>query len=1092
MIAGAGSAFGQSGFVTSNGQKLPGATVTATVAGKTFTTVTDTDGHYVFPLLPDGVAAVGVEITGFEKLQQQVNYATAKGPVNFTLQFRQSDVARRIEQYARRTVAGGGGGNAAAGGAGRGAEGTLQLEQEVQNAGMGGGDQSFGNSSGGQISNNSGTRESYLVSGSMSPGMVPGQQPDSGPDMRGFGGGAGDIASQGGGANVFGASGGGDGQSGPGFSGGPPGGGGFGGGPGGGRFGGGGRGGFGSGPGRGFPPPGGVFGNRRRRTQQIHGQLSYTLTNSAVNAKPFSLNGLDVPQASYAQNRFSFIVGGPLVLPKIIKDPKTQFFLTYFGTRASNPDLFVETVPTIAERNGNLSAANALIYQPGTSTVFLGNQIPSSLLNPISLGLLNYYPRPNQTGSANNYQTETVNAANTDNLGLRVQRSITSKDRLSVNFQFTNRSGTTAQWYGASDQTSGYGENVQLQWTRNLSGAAISNAQVRFNRNTAQMTPYFANGTDVAAELGIPGTSSNPLNYGPPTLTFTNFSSLSDSTASLVRNQAQSGTESISWLRGTHSITLGVSYTRADLSTVTDPNGRGTFNFSGIATSLLGGNGVAAQNTGYDLADFLLGYPRSSSIRFGTSSNYFRQDQYVGYGQDEWKVKPSLTLILGARYEFFTPFSEKYGHMANLDIGPGFSSVSVATPISVGPYTGFYPAGLINPDHNNWAPRVALAWKVPTKRSTIVRAGYGIYYNEQAYVSLAQNMAQQPPFAVSYAVNTSPGNVLTLARGFTGVAQQNVTNTFAVDRYYRTPYAGSWNITIQREFGQGFFLELGYLGTKGTRLDVKVQPNELPPGSTNTGSNVIANATGFIYDEPVGNSTFNALQLRAVRRYNRSLSFNLFYQFAKSIDDTANLGGAGSSVVQNWLDISADRGLSAFDVRHELQGSFVYTSPIAGPKSRIAQDSKAGRLLKDWQLSGAVTAQTGNPLTARVLSNTEELAQTGGTGSQRADATGASIDAQSGFFNTSAFAVPPNGLFGNAGRDTIQGPGTVSLNLAFGRSFTLSEASRRRIEFRFETNNVLNHVNYTNLYTVVNAVNYGLPSAAGAMRTMDLVLRFRF
>jgi len=147
--------------------------------------------------------------------------------------------------------------------------------------------------------------------------------------------------------------------------------------------------------------------------------------------------------------------------------------------------------------------------------------------------------------------------------------------------------------------------------------------------------------------------------------------------------------------------------------------------------------------------------------------------------------------------------------------------------------------------------------------------------------------------------------------------------------------------------------------------------------------------------------------------------------------------------------------------------------------------------LKDWQFSGSITAQTGNPLTARALGNTAQLAQTGGVGSQRASATGEPIDTGSGFFNLNAFTITPPGQYGNAGRNTIPGPGLVSLNLAVARSFQFGE-SRRRLEFRVEGNNILNHVNYTNLYTVVNAVNYGLPSAAGSMRTLDAVVRFRF
>jgi hypothetical protein len=313
-----------------------------------------------------------------------------------------------------------------------------------------------------------------------------------------------------------------------------------------------------------------------------------------------------------------------------------------------------------------------------------------------------------------------------------------------------------------------------------------------------------------------------------------------------------------------------------------------------------------------------------------------------------------------------------------------------------------------------------------------------------------------------------------------------------VARNYRTPYAQSWNANIQRDLANGLFVEMGYQGTKGTRLDVRTLPNQATPGSANLlqQGNQLGRAVGFTFDQSVGDSSFNALQLRLVRRFNHGISINAFYQFAKSIDDSSTFGGSGNTVAQDWLDLAAERGLSSFDVRHELQTSFVWTSPAGSGHSRIPADSKLGRLLKDWQISGSVTAQTGNPLTARVLGNTAQLAQTGGIGRGRADATGESIDSGSSFFNLDAFSVPAAGTYGDAGRNTIPGPGLVSLNTAFARSFALAE--RRRLEFRIEANNVLNHVNYTNLYTVVNAVNYGLPSAAGQMRTLNAVVRFRF
>ncbi|MBV8867185.1 MAG: TonB-dependent receptor, partial [Acidobacteriaceae bacterium] len=996
-VASPGSA--QSGFVKSAGQPIPGATVIITQDGQTLSTTTDSDGHYSFPPLASGNWSVSVDMFGFQSLKKEADFSTAKGPINFDLELKPSQILARLQQFAARrnsqpgSPAGSGNGaagNAAAGprrGSGLSGQANQQFDQEVQNALASQQQSMAAPPSGSQTSN-----EAFLVSGSLSPGLAQGGQPDSGPDMRFSSG----LSAANGNPNAPGF-----GEATPGQNVGGSGAGGFGS-PGG--FGG--RGGFGVGPG-GFGRTGGrpgqtsgaQFGNYRRRNQQIHGQLSFTLQNSALNAKPFSLNGLDIPQAAYAQSRFSFIVGGPLVIRKIVKDPKTQFFLTYFGTRARNPELFTATVPTAAERRGDFSedtqslGTNATsvpvrIFNPATHQPFPDNIIPANLQSPIALGLLPFYPLPNQPGSINNYEFETAQAANADNVGFRLQRNITKSDRLAVNFQYQDRSGNTANPFGYFDDTSGYGGNITLTWTRNIGTNAVSSAQVRFNRNRAQITPYFSTLPDVAAQLGILGTSSNPVDNGPPTLNFTNFGSLSDSVASLTRNQAQGVTEGLSMLKGHHSITVGGGYTRADLSTITNPNGRGTFSFTGIATSELtgpncelpSGVGCSAQSgTGYDFADFLLGYPQSSSIRYGSTANYFLQNQWSGYAQDEWKARPNLTLMLGVRYEYFSPWTEKNGRMANLDIGPDFTSVSVVTPAAPG--LSAFPASLINPDLNNWSPRIALAWKLPwTQKSTIVRAGYGIYYNEQAYIPLASQLAQQPPFAISNAVNTSSTNILTLARGFLTTSPQEITNTFAVDRFYQTPYAGTWNASIQHDFGQGFFVEAAYLGTKGTHLDVRILPNQLPPGSPLALVNrtQLGNAVGFTYDEPVGNSIFDALQLRAIRRFNHGLSFNTYYQFAKSIDDSSTFGGVGNTVAQNWLDIEAERGLSSFEVRHELNTNFVYTSPVGAPGSHISPESKVGRLLKDWQFSGGITAQTGTPLTARILGNTAQLAQTGG------------------------------------------------------------------------------------------------------------------
>ena len=597
----------------------------------------------------------------------------------------------------------------------------------------------------------------------------------------------------------------------------------------------------------------------------------------------------------------------------------------------------------------------------------------------------------------------------------------------------------------------------------------------------------------MSAQLGIPGTSTNPLSNGPPTLNFTNFASLSDGTASLRRNQSQGFTDAFSLLRGVHNISFGGGYTRPDQALLSEPNGRGTFNFTGEATSALSASGQPVTGTGYDLADFLLGFPQSSSIQYSNENYYFLQNQFSLYAQDEWKVKSTFTAILGVRYEYFAPIHEKYGRLTNLDIGPDFAAVSPVVAGATGPFSGAFPSGVVNSDWNNFSPRIAIAWKLTQfKKSTILRSGYGIYYNSQAYLNFASKLADQPPFATSNNINTSAADVLTLNSGFLTTSPTATTNTFAVERNYRTPYVGTWDLFLQRDLGGGFFTEIGYTGTKGTGLDVYTLPNQGPSGNAAAVAlrAQLGEAANYTLDQSVGNSTFNALQVRFNRRFNHGLSFQTFYQWAKAIDDSSTLGG-GSQPVQNWLNIEGDKGLSNFDIRHTLTLNFVWTSPVAGPGSHISSESVKGRLLKDWQISGGITAHTGEPLTAKVLGNSQQLATTNGAGSERADATGLPVTGGTGqFFNLEAFSVPTAGTFGTAGVNTITGPGLFSLNSAFARSFNISE--RRRIEFRIESTNTLNNVNYTSLYTTVNATNYGLPSAASGMRTLDAVVRLRF
>ncbi|MEO7141960.1 MAG: TonB-dependent receptor, partial [Bryobacteraceae bacterium] len=485
--------------------------------------------------------------------------------------------------------------------------------------------------------------------------------------------------------------------------------------------------------------------------------------------------------------------------------------------------------------------------------------------------------------------------------------------------------------------------------------------------------------------------------------------------------------------------------------------------------------------------------PQTSSIRYGTSATYFRGSVVGLFGQDDWRILPNLSLNAGLRYEYITPLTEKYGHIANLDIAPYFTGAAPVIPGESGPYTGAFPRSLIDPEHHDFAPRIGLAWKPMPKRSMQIRAGYGLYYVPNAYNQLANLMASQPPWSTANQLSTSLDGVLTLATGFTLTPPgKTVTNTAAVDRYYRLPYADSWSFSIQQDLPAAMVLEVGYRGTKGTRLNIERSPNSAPPGSPLTAEQrrQIGNAVGFTYLSSDGNSIYNSLQVRLMRRFRRGVSFNMQYTLAKSIDDSSTFGGAGNTVAQDPNDLAAERGLSSFDQRHKLNVSMVWTSPVGGTNGLLAGRPWAERLLKDWQLSGGMTVASGTPLTARVLGNRSDSGGTGTVGAGRAEATGLPVTDGSGFFNPAAFTLPPAGFYGNAGRNTIPGPGTFSLNATFGRSIDLGE--RKRLEFRVESNNLTNHVNYANLQTVINATDYGLPLAASVMRTMQAVVRFRF
>jgi trimeric autotransporter adhesin len=1130
------------GVVKSNGLPIPGATVTATLGDKKVVTTTDAQGAYSFRDLADGNWTIQVEMLGFAPETKEVGIAPDAPSPEWDLKLlpmaalRQSLAPKPAPAPAPAPVAAQPAVAASAAkpastpapaaqtqalarpnSGGRGPNnGRPSLRQAMQQQQQSGfqrmdvnqsGDLSGLNADGSfntelNADASSASSDAMMVNGSVSRGLDMPQQPDwfggrGGPGMMmggpggmggpGIGGPNGDnpggvaVAANAGGAP------GGPGGGGFGGRGGGPGGGGFGGrggGPGGGF---GGRG-FGGRGGRGPMNRPGVasFGNARRdRRMQYNGNLAFTLDNSAWDAQTFSLTGNQVDKPAYANARATMMLGGPLKIPHLLSGQHGFFSFNYQLTRSRNGSTQTTTMPSALERTGDFSQSYAqgpvTIYDPSTGNPFPGNVIPQSRLNPVSLALANYFPLPNFPGASRNYSAPITTVGNSDNINIRLNQTLTSKDRLSGGLGYQGNDRTTPNIFGFVDSGTGRAMNFNAGYSHNFTTKVISNFNVRFSRNRSLSTPYFSNLQNVEGQLGITGVSTNPLNWGPPNLSFTNFSGLSDGAASLSRSQTTNFGESVIWVHNNHNFTFGADYRRQQTNPLADSNARGTFGFTGNATSEIV-NGVAVSGTGFDFADFMLGLPYTSSINYGNADKYFRTSAYDLYVVDDWRVSTKFSLNLGARWDYQTPISELYNRLVNLDVAPGFTAIAPVLPGAVGPLTGIpYPDSLVRPDHKEISPRIGFAWRPSTKKSMRINGGYGIYFNSAAYTTLANNMAAQPPFAQNFSLASTASNPLSIDTF--NVGTNTVTNTRAIDPNYRIGYAQIWQLSMQNDLGHSLIGTITVNHTKGTGLDQQFLPNSLPPGS----KAVATGPAGYIYETSNGDSTFNSAMFALNRRSRNGLSGSLSYMWSKAIDD----GGMGGLIAQNWLDLTAERGLSNFDARHTMNAQWMYSSGT-GMRGGSLLNGWKGRFLKDWTFVNGITLRTGSPLTISAGGNRSVVSGTGVSGPVRANATGQPLEpATPGYgFNIDAFSEPLTGSWGTAGRDVVPGPTVFSLSGSLGRIFRIGE--RRSIDLRFDATNALNHVTITNWGTTLGSSTFGLPTSASAMRKMTANLRFRF
>jgi hypothetical protein len=841
-----------------------------------------------------------------------------------------------------------------------------------------------------------------------------------------------------------------------------------------------------------------AFGNMRKGNgARYNGALNVSMDNALLDARSFSLTGQDTPKPYYNHLQGNVSLGGPLVIKHFLPYRRTSpnFFLGYQWQRYRNASTYTGLVPDAAQRAGDFSqAVNRLgqaltVVDPTNGLPFPGNVIPPSRISPQAIALMRLYPQPNFAGSSvYNDQIAATGISGYDGAQGRVNKTIGSKDNVFAQFGWRRTNSTTPSLFGFTDSTYTSGFQTVMNWLHRFNQRMFLTLNYTFSRGSSRLTPYFANVTNISGEAGITGNNQQPQYWGPPSLSFTGGSgitTLTDAQESFNLNQTSSVGGNVYWNHRSHNVTYGGDFRRQQFNYLSQQNPRGSFGFTGAATQSVA-SGIPVSGTGIDFADFLLGVPDTSAIAFGNADKYLRESVYDAYFTDDWRMRAGFSLNWGMRWEYSAPITELQGRLVNLDVIRGFASeapVVAANPI--GTLTGqHYPDSLLRPDKGGWEPRLGFAWHPILGSSTVVRGGYGIYRDTSVYQSIAARMMQQSPLSKSLSVENSAADPLTLANGFN--ASPNITaNTFAVDPNFRIGYAQNWQLSVQKDLPDGLVMTATYLGIKGTRAQQQFLPNTYPEGALNPCPTCLP---GYYYLTSNGNSTRQAGTFQLRRRLHSGFTASAAYTFAKAIDD-ASLGGRGQGstvVAQNWLDLSAERARSNTDQRHLLNATLQYTSGM-GMHGGTLLGGWRGAMLKHWTALTAISAGTGMPLTP--IYGSEIVPNTGVSAAIRPTYTGAPVYAAPPglFLNAAAWMAPLPGQWGNAGRNSISGPATFSLNASLQRSF-----ADGKLDLRFDVDNALNHVVFQSWVANVSSPQFGTPISPNTMRVVEVNLRWRF
>lgn len=818
-------------------------------------------------------------------------------------------------------------------------------------------------------------------------------------------------------------------------------------------------------------------------SNDFHGSLFEFHRNAALDARNFFAPASE-PKPKYLRNQFGGAIGGPIV------HDRTFFFADYEGTRSREGITRITNVPTAEERAGDFSdSVFGVPTNPFTGQPFEGGVIPSFFINPIGRAIAALYPLPNRDVPFQNFVSSPAQRDDNDSFDVRVDHRLTDRADLTFRYSFGNRdlfepfTGPSLSLVpGFGDTVKRRSQNTMAALTHVLTPNLVNETRVAFSRVAASVTQE---ASVLNSQVGLPTISPRERDLGLSFITVTGFSPLGDegnNPQHSVTNVYQVINNS-SYVRGDHLIKFGLDLRFSQQNAFRDVESRGRLQFSPFLML-----------TNNALADLLLGFPLVTSVARVDNPQQIRTESYNFFVNDSFRVTPRLTLVGGLRYEYNSPPVDKDDRATIYD---------VATQSLVPVGTNGVPRSGFEPDRNNFAPRVGFAWTIGEDEATVLRGGYGVYY-DQSPLAPAEALYFNSPFFDNNIFFPLQGLPLTLNDPFPSFFPFALPDSaLAIQRDLRTGYMQHWNLNVERQFGERSVLEVAYVGSKGTKLLTARDINQPPPSVLPPGLPFVPRPDPRFDDinllESRANSNYNALQARFQQRLARGFTALASYTWSKSIDDASNFfSSAGDpNFPQNSFDVAAERGRSNFDVRHRLSVSYSWALPFGKNRRYLDDNGWLSTVLTGWETYGIITAQTGRPFTVALLSEIDNS----GTGrsilgfgnNDRPNLVGnpdLSNRTTAQWFNTNAFAFPAPGTFGNAGRNILDGPGFQNVNVSLMKNTALSE--RINLQFRAEAFNLLNHPNFNLPDNFLGSPTFGRITSARDPRHIQFGLKLLF